>query len=258
MNEQTEVLPTAHYIFKEIIHVRVPYLQMRSIEDLQFFGMPHSGNDRFDRQTPHEHIDIMIPISQMVEYYQRGAQLFFPLASDTKRVYDYISDHLTAWKRHISRSLNWADAPIEDLKLLDEFANAIYAHAKYQFTDEIINSITKSSGKANRISGIVAALRTPMDVVPVKSAPVGPGITFFNDSAVVAQQAQQPEPEVPEQKFPERESIKDFLDDRKLQSRSSLNGPYDEQQNSGGLQRQVISRDGLSYQSLLRKGRSWR
>jgi hypothetical protein len=41
----------------------------------------------------------------------------------------------------MEKSLNIGNAPLEDLKLMDRFANAVYEHAKYQFTDDTISSI---------------------------------------------------------------------------------------------------------------------
>lgn len=139
---------TAYYIFKELYLCRIPYIQMLTADEIKDFGVPHIGIAEFDYQQVNELREIMIPISAMVEYWDRGAQIRVVKLKDTERIYNRISDHLNAWKRHLDTSLNVQNAPFEDLRKLDEFANVVYEHAKYQFTSELVDSyVNKMLGK---------------------------------------------------------------------------------------------------------------
>ena len=131
---------TAWRIWNELYQVMIPYIQMLSIEELKQYGMPTTGDPGYDYGTANEMRLIMIPISEMVEYFSKGVQVSIVNKNDVKTIYERISDHLNEWKKNLETSLNIGSAPLEDLKLMDRFANAVYEHAKYQFTDDTIAS----------------------------------------------------------------------------------------------------------------------
>jgi hypothetical protein len=60
---------------------------------------------------------------------------------DTKEIYERISDHLNLWKQKLENSFHVKDAPIDDLLLLDKFANVVYKYAAPQFTTEMVDSL---------------------------------------------------------------------------------------------------------------------
>lgn len=132
---------TSYYIFNEKYRCTVPHIDMRSADHIKLFGMPSCGIKEIDRETANERIETYISINQMIEYFKRGALVGVRKVEDTKRIYERISDHLNAWKRQLHNGLNNGDAPIDDLILMDKFANAVYAHAQYQFTEEIVESL---------------------------------------------------------------------------------------------------------------------
>ena len=132
---------TSYYIFNEKYRCTVPYIDMRSSDHIKMFGMPSTGIKEIDREAASERIDTYLSINQMIEYFKRGALVGVRKVSDTKAIYERITDHLNAWKLQLKNGLNNGDAPIDDLILMDKFANSVYAHAKYQFTSEIIESL---------------------------------------------------------------------------------------------------------------------
>lgn len=257
---QEEQLDTRHYIFNMLFHVRIPYIQMLSIQEIKDFGMSHCGVASFDKQTANEHRDIMIPIAKMAEYFKNGAQIYIPLESDIKLIYEHITNHLNAWKNEIRNNLHIGSAPIEDLKLLDQFGNAIYEHAKYQFTDEIVGSLTGIlPEKFKRLSRVSQLLRTP-DQINNQPKTISPGknVTILGD--VVNEFARPSEPVVQEREFPKRETLDKFLDNHQKNPSHlpSLNGAQNNTSNTP-TRSSLLSKDGLSYQSIMRKGReSWR
>ncbi len=155
--------PAAWWIWNELYQVQIPYIQMLTIEELEEYGMPNSGDPLYDYGTANEMRQVMIPISEMVKYYHRGAQVYVCNPADCKRIYERISAHLIAWKAKLEKSLNIGDAPLEDLKLMDQFANAVYEHAKYQFTDDTISSLLSRSMDArhHNLTSLINSLEVP-------------------------------------------------------------------------------------------------
>jgi hypothetical protein len=76
-----------------------------------------------------------------MEYWDQGVTVGIVNETDTKRIYEFISNHLLAWKQILDTGLNTRGAPLEDLVKLDQFANAVYRHARYQFTQEYVDSV---------------------------------------------------------------------------------------------------------------------
>ena len=127
-------------IWDYLYRVRLPYIQSRSIDDLKKYGVALTGVSEIDKDIKNQLITVMLPISQMVEYFKEGTSVRICSQSDVKEIYDSISDHIMAWKDRLSNGLNLGNSPIEDLIAMDQFAHAVYEHAKYHFTQADINT----------------------------------------------------------------------------------------------------------------------
>lgn len=132
---------TSYFIWEPLFRVRVPQLQTTSAEYLRHFGTPTTGDASIDRDLANQLIDTAIPIIKMVEYYKKGIPVYIVKTADTKTIYEYIENHLLAWKRKLEVGVNIANAPIDDLIVLDKFANSIYEHAKYHFSPDVVESV---------------------------------------------------------------------------------------------------------------------
>ena len=111
--------------------VRMPYLQTTSVEYIKMFGMPTSGDKGTDLEMANQWITTYQSIASLTEHYSNGVSIKIVDPSDPKRIYEAVAAHLEAWKSQITYGINIGGAPIEDLIKLDNFANAIYEHAKY-------------------------------------------------------------------------------------------------------------------------------
>jgi hypothetical protein len=189
---------TAWYLFHKLFLCRVQAIQTVSIEAMREYGTPTSGDPDFDKQMQNERVDRALSIAQMVEYWEAGVTIGIADQKDTKVIYELISDHLNAWKNKLENELNIRHAPIDDLVKLDNFANAVYRHAKYQFGTEYVESILH-----RKLSG---AMRVPRDQL---LKPVAQVTTINAESS--------PEPD--EKTYPERVSMADAF------TRGRLNGP---------------------------------
>ncbi len=138
----------------------IPYIQMRTIEDLEQNGMPTSGDRHHDHATQWEPIRTMQPIHRMAEMWASGANVRLRKKDDAPKIYQAINLHLQAWKHHIETSYHPNKPPYEDLLVLDGFANVIYEHAKFVYDTNYITKhfkISKSGaiGRRAMLAGIM-------------------------------------------------------------------------------------------------------
>lgn len=164
---------------REIFDIRylVSYklIDYLTVEDIKTFGMVTTGNKDIDRMQAEQWITTMLPISEIAEMYSNGVRLKVVNYDDTKKMYEAITAHISGWKEKIRFMVHDAQAPIEDLAKLDKLAVAVYEHAKYQFTEEIVSNLFVEAmyGKrksavskvfdTNKASSVIPELR---DVVP--------------------------------------------------------------------------------------------
>lgn len=205
---------TSWYLFHRLFHVRVQFLQMLSIEELQHFGMPITGDPVYDKQIANESRDIMLSIQRMCELYDSGATVAVVDPKDTKRIYEHIENHLEAWATHIRTSMNKKTVPVKDLLLLDRFAHSIYEFAKYRFADEdgfIASLITQMNGHQltlglDKLQNSLLSTPTIIEAKP-KAPDLVPVLNF--------KQVLPPPPDVDappeEDQYPRRKSMADYF-----------------------------------------------
>lgn len=199
---------TRWYIWNKLFRCRVPNIQTMSVEYIQQYGMPVSGDPRHDKETADELVMRMLSINQMVEMYKNGVTVSVCRAEDTKEIYDHIVKHLTAWKDRLEYSLNVRGAPLDDLVLLDTFASAVYKHARHHFDRSYVESYL------SRLAG--GSLRVTRDRI---MKPFEPGVRVINARQEVPGEPAA-EPAAP--KLPEHESMSDvFLGKKRIFSGGS-------------------------------------
>lgn len=145
---------TRWYIWHKLFLCRVNAFKSRSIEDVEHFGVPFSGDPLYDQAMMQEDRQRMLTIDQMVEFFRQGIVVGVVKPSDTKVIYEHITDHLNAWLKKLENGWHIGDAPIDDLILMDKFANAVHKHARHHFTTEIVDSLI-----ARRLAGTLKVSR---------------------------------------------------------------------------------------------------
>ena len=136
---------TAWWIWNKKFMCRVPYLQTMSADYIRHFGVMASGDEMRDRALSSEMVTTMLTIQQMIEYFEKGVTVGVVKYDDTKKIYEYISDHLTAWRQQLEYGLNVRDAPLDDLILMDRFASVVYRHARHLFDEKFVEGILARS-----------------------------------------------------------------------------------------------------------------
>lgn len=159
---------TAWPLFHKLFMCRVNNLETMSVQYLQTFGIPSSGDYEQDKRDSTEMVVRMLTINQILEFFKNGSIVRIVKLEDTKIMYELISDHLNAWKVEIEKRFNTRGVPIDDLLELDKLATAVYKHAAPQFTTEIVDSIIarKLSGnmRVNRSNILIKPKETAIDV----------------------------------------------------------------------------------------------
>ncbi len=178
---------TVKKIFKELYLCRIPNYKTMSVDYLKMFGTPTTFNDDIDRELSKELIKVMIPISQMIEYFKEGIVVRVVNEKDTLAIYEAISLHLYYWKEHLTKGLNTGNAPMEDLILMDQFANAVYPYASSNYVGSQVESIFKRKTK-NSLMNQSSILNKLNKKIENKDAPETPErlsmADFFKDKSM--------------------------------------------------------------------------
>lgn len=164
-------------IWTRLFNARVQYIDTLSDEYIKTVGVPSVGEEIYDRDMKYNLVNIMITIDGMVEHFKKGNTIRISNHSDTKVIYDIIVDYLNAWNNRLSNAINVNSAPVEDLRVLDTFAEKIYPHAKnhikfYDPTLKIINSFgVNHMDSMGMLTG--TSVKEEIDKVPEKHDNLG-------------------------------------------------------------------------------------
>ena len=132
---------------------RVPYIQTKTIEELEEHGLPTSGDRHHDHAMQWEPILMSLPIHRMAELWHNGANIALVNQKDAQPIFEAMSAHLHAWKDHMLNSYHPTTPPYDDLLILDGFASIVYEHAKPAYDSNFIDKhfkITSSSAIGRR------------------------------------------------------------------------------------------------------------
>jgi hypothetical protein len=199
---QPGVQDTTVGIWEHLFRVSVTSHGLRGVSGLRQSGVLLSGHQEIDKDAGNREVVTYMCINDMLELFRVGTPIKVCNVADTKKIYDNISAHLQMWKYQLEKGVNLGNAPIEDLMLLDRFANTVYAHAKYQFRGDVLdNIVAKHFAQMGRVG--THNFFNPGALFKVSGANVQTtpdGVTMINGDPV--------------DKPPERESFNDFFQER--------------------------------------------
>ena len=146
-------MDTTAEIFDRRYLVRVPELFMRSRADMALYGTPITGYKAIDNDLPNRTITTYMSIADMVDRFRDGAVISVVNYDDIQPIYESIVRHLTAWKNTIEIAINMNDPPIDDLLVMDEFAEVLFQHARHHYrTSPLLTGMTAELNKVSRRS----------------------------------------------------------------------------------------------------------
>lgn len=133
--------PNLVKLWEHLYRVSIPAGSMQPIEYHREVGMLSSGDPKIDLMQANAWTPTWITINTMIDLHTHGVPIRVTDYKDTKLIYDSISEHLERWLSQLRRAVNIGGAPIDELMAMDDFANTVYAHAKYVFTHDVVNSL---------------------------------------------------------------------------------------------------------------------
>lgn len=137
----TRIEETPGYqLFHTLFLCRTNYVQSLPDWEVRYIGVPCTYDEDLNKQLLNEMVTRYIPISKMIELFAKGVNIAIVDTNDTKRIYDIIVKHLEAWRVFASRSLNITDIPIDDFKVMAEFAGKVYKYAQRHYLVELSTS----------------------------------------------------------------------------------------------------------------------
>lgn len=184
---------TTKLIWEKLYLVSVPEIFATSEEFVRTYGTPITMDRNVDRALSNQWFTRYMTINNMVDLWREGSHVKIHSEADVKEIYDSLAMHLEGWKSQLERGINIGAAPLDDLIAMDDFANAVYKHARHHLTQAVVDSIF-----ARQLSA--AAGVTPGNFFLKPPAPVE------TDSAKVQQRI--------EDGLPKRTPLGDFLKDR--------------------------------------------
>lgn len=123
---------TRYPLWYVLYKVRVPYIQSMTVEELSQRGIYTSGIGAYDHATAWEPRLMSVPIVRIIELWHNGANVYIvDIEKHCRPIYEAVQKHLEAWAHYKSSAYNLNNYPEEDLKIMDDFNNVMYEHAKW-------------------------------------------------------------------------------------------------------------------------------
>lgn len=139
-------------IFHHKFFCRVRTADIRTINEIHKHGTPISGYAPMDDAMADEWVDRLWSIARMATHWGNGYRVRIPRYADTKLIYDNVQAHLLSWRQRVISRYNPGTCPVDDLLLLDKFANEVYDKAKYFFVSKSQDAFAEMLGRAQGFS----------------------------------------------------------------------------------------------------------
>lgn len=136
---------TSYYLWEILFQCRLP--ETATVTELEYRvrGMATTGNPEMDRDIGNQLKLMWLPIHQMVEYHRVGVPVRLVKIDDAQVIYGYVQNHLEAWLTRVQHSYNDREVPVDDLVALDNFANDVYSHVKFNTKTALLeNSLSRA------------------------------------------------------------------------------------------------------------------
>lgn len=127
-------------IWGRVFLCKVPRIAHYGVSYLERYGLPSSGNAKVDRELMGQMSPSYITIDQMVEFYHEQTTISIVHKHDVKTVYEICQDYTFDWARSVQRSTFTSRVPFADLVKIDEFAEAVYQYAGFEYGMEFARS----------------------------------------------------------------------------------------------------------------------
>lgn len=100
------------------------------------FGHYSSGDKKIDQASAASYVPVYLTINDMIGNFEAGVPMRLSDPSDSRKIFEAITNHTGAWRKALRHVMNVGAAPVEDLILLETFASAIYERAKFVYVEK--------------------------------------------------------------------------------------------------------------------------
>lgn len=170
----------AYKIFNYFVECTIPAMYLYSQEYVKKFGLYTSGDADVDAQTFQSMVKANLTVAQMAQHMSDGATIALIHPEESKQIYQWIVEHINDWTDEVTKDPNRRDdVPVEDLRLLDQFAKEIYPMARQHMNTQVSGSrLFRSLDRLNR-RAIRRDVVTPEQIaneVPTEHSPMAAAI----------------------------------------------------------------------------------
>lgn len=213
---------TVWYLLEPKFMVRVPPMALRTVDDIKLFGTATSGDEYVDKEMAKNLTVCMLSVAAMEEIHHRGYDVGVVNYDDTKKIYEYITNHLVAFKNLFQSSENVAPEAdlLDELIRLDKFATAVYGPAKHLMNGDLVHSLLARRLKSGGVSSLTRSAlsskqRVLASVVQPVAAPTSGGGRDYGTNVPVSVMAPVTAPMDDESGLPERISLTSMFERQK-------------------------------------------
>lgn len=172
---ETGTRTVAQRLYYDRFWVLVPEAYYQTKESLDMYGMMDYGDSRVNRAAMERPRQLHIPIAGMCIYLEAGAPLTLLYPEECITIYKLLVEHLNNWKQ-VMGMLGGPKPPLDDLRAMDNFAEALYPLVKIYSPRTIRDSMFKDTLANVGTAKDVEAFGTPIGRAPV-APPPPPGAT---------------------------------------------------------------------------------
>jgi len=120
----------AEKIFQYYVDCFIPQLYLVDQSFVEEFGLQTSMSEELDNGRMNAPVPARLTVAQMADKARQGAQIALMYPDDSKQIYEWIRDHVNDWHDALLMDPNRRDAPVEDLAILEEFAEQVFPMAR--------------------------------------------------------------------------------------------------------------------------------
>lgn len=149
----------ASLIWDKIYSVYIPDYLTLNADYIKIFGTHVTGDKGIDNMLSTALTHVMIPVIQIVEYFDNGIEIQIPSREDMLQIYKDIELYLGEWKYYVQHDINLDVREYKELLTsLEKLSKHIYDKAKPN--ELITNLFAKNNlGISNRLAEYDEAVR---------------------------------------------------------------------------------------------------
>lgn len=160
MSIETNKNSVQYRIWHDTFLCQMRNIDTMSIDYLKIFGTLDSGDPSLNNESMNELVLRRLTIIEMIKFFNQGINVFIKKAEDSKTIYILIQQHLQNWAREVQYALRQDSIPREELAIMEQFADAVYEHAKWFLDDALVDTPFARSMRADNRS-VLNMLRSP-------------------------------------------------------------------------------------------------